>query len=48
MIDKSTVRCYNCNELGHFASNCKKPRQARPYEKRESIDDLKKENVKLK
>ena len=48
MIDKSTVRCYNCNELGHFASDCKKPRQARPFEKRESIDDLKKENQRLK
>ena len=48
MIDKSTIRCYNCNELGHFASDCKKPKQARPFEKRESIDDLKKENQRLK
>ena len=29
MVDRNKFRCFNCNELGHFASECKKPRQAR-------------------
>ncbi|KAK1379442.1 hypothetical protein POM88_026186 [Heracleum sosnowskyi] len=51
-IPKIKSRCYNCNELGHFATECQKPRQARDrkgvYEKRDSYEDLKKENAKLK
>ena len=27
MVDKSKIRCFNCNEMGHFATECKKPRQ---------------------
>ena len=27
MVDRSKIRCFNCNELGHFATECKKPRQ---------------------
>ena len=27
MIDRSKIRCFNCNEMGHFATGCKKPRQ---------------------
>ena len=26
-FDKSTIKCYNCNIYGHFASECKKPRK---------------------
>ena len=52
MIDRSKSRCYNCNELVHFATECRKPRQERDkkdvYEKKDSYEDLKKENAKLK
>ena len=27
MVDRSKIRCFNCNELGHFATEYKKPRQ---------------------
>ena len=26
-VDRSSVRCYRCNDLGHFASECKKPKK---------------------
>jgi gag-polypeptide of LTR copia-type/Zinc knuckle len=26
-VNRSKFRCFNCNELGHFASECKKPKQ---------------------
>lgn len=29
MIDRNKSWCYNCNELGHFVTECKKHRQAR-------------------
>ena len=28
MIDKSKTRCYNCNDLGHFATEWRKPKTA--------------------
>ncbi|KAK1387453.1 hypothetical protein POM88_015631 [Heracleum sosnowskyi] len=37
-VERSTIRCYNCNELGHFATKCKKPKQVR----RNSFDSSKK------
>ena len=27
MVDRSKIRCFNCNGMGHFATECKKPRQ---------------------
>ncbi|KAL8124816.1 hypothetical protein AgCh_012462 [Apium graveolens] len=29
MVDRSTIRCFNCNELGHFVTECRKPKQFR-------------------
>ena len=39
MVDMSKIRCYTCNELGHFATECKKPKQA--WKGKESYDELK-------
>ncbi|KAL8132411.1 hypothetical protein AgCh_008060 [Apium graveolens] len=50
-IDKSKTRCYNCNELGHFTSDCRKPKAVKSndsYEKKETYEDLKRKNEKLK
>ena len=27
-LDKAKIKCFNCSELGHFASECKKPRNS--------------------
>ena len=27
MVDKSKIHCFNCNEMAHFDTECKKPRQ---------------------
>lgn len=35
-FDKSTIKCYNCNIYGHFASECRKPRKPRGTQEVES------------
>ena len=27
MVDRSKIRCFNCNEMGHFATECENPMQ---------------------
>lgn len=31
-VDISKIRCYNCNEQDHFATECFKPKQAKKTE----------------
>ncbi|KAL8103457.1 hypothetical protein AgCh_027877 [Apium graveolens] len=28
-FDRSNIRCFNCDELGHFATECRKPKKAK-------------------
>ena len=39
MVDRSKFKCYNYNEPGHFATECRKPNQVKGQ--RESYDELK-------
>ena len=39
MVDRSKFKCYNCNEPGHFVTECRKPKQVKGQ--RESYEELK-------
>ncbi|KAL8107816.1 hypothetical protein AgCh_024284 [Apium graveolens] len=30
-VDRSKIRCFNCDELGHFPTECRKPKKAKKY-----------------
>ena len=32
-MDKSKVKCYNCDRMGHFAADCKRAKNSKSQEK---------------
>ena len=52
MVDRSNFRCYNCNELWNFSTECKKPIQARDnkvsFKNKGLYEESKMKNEKLK
>ncbi|CAL1392261.1 unnamed protein product [Linum trigynum] len=39
-FDKSKIKCFNCNVMGHFASECRKPKRERANLVLEEDDDV--------
>ena len=48
MIDTSENRCFKCNKVGHFASECKMENYKKNYELPKKTDDFKKKIYKKK
>ncbi|KAL8135229.1 hypothetical protein AgCh_010046 [Apium graveolens] len=30
-VDMSNIKCFNCDELGHFATECRNPKKGKAY-----------------
>ncbi|XP_074376994.1 uncharacterized protein LOC141718511 [Apium graveolens] len=39
--DRSTVRCFNCNVLGHYAAECKRPRREKSQRPEANLAQIK-------
>ncbi|XP_074377787.1 uncharacterized protein LOC141719314 [Apium graveolens] len=39
--DRSTVRCFNCNVIGHYAAECKRPRRERNHRSEANLVQIK-------
>ncbi|GAA5938005.1 hypothetical protein JCM1841_002915 [Sporobolomyces salmonicolor] len=36
-VEMAAVRCYNCNKLGHFSSDCREPRRTNTYRRNPAL-----------
>lgn len=45
--DKSKIKCYNCNILGHYAAECRKPRRMKEQKQEVNIAEIEDEEPAL-